>query len=94
MQEVSKISGMFKALGDEGRLQIMLHLRDGEQTVSNLAQLSESETSLVSHRLKALFTAGLLDKRRDGQQIFYRIRDEHVANIIFNAVDHVTQCDV
>ena len=92
MADISNIAAMFKALGDEGRLQIILALRDGEQTVTSLATSAGVDTSLVSHRLKALFTAGLLDKRRDGQQIYYRIRDKHITSIILNAVDHASEC--
>lgn len=93
MKDISSIASMFKALGDEGRLQLILELRSGEQSVTSLAEVTGSDTSLVSHRLKALFIAGLVDKRRKGQQIFYCIRDEHVANIIINAVDHASECD-
>lgn len=93
MEDISDLVNMFRALGDEGRLNVVLALREGELSASALAANLKVQPSMLSHRLKALFVAGLLDKRRDGQQIFYKVKDEHVTDIILNAVDHVYNCN-
>ncbi|WP_108260821.1 ArsR/SmtB family transcription factor [Mangrovicoccus ximenensis] len=67
-----------KALGHEGRLLILCHLAGGEKSVTQLETLLSSRQAAVSQQLARLRMEGLVQARRDGQQIYYSILDEKV----------------
>jgi ArsR family transcriptional regulator len=63
----------FRALGDETRLRLLETLSGGERNVAELMDLMELGQSLVSHHLRALREAGLVNDRKDGRWVYYRI---------------------
>lgn len=80
---------IFSAMADTARLSILLLLHQGgELCVSEIAELLNEKTNTVSMRLKKLFDASLVSKRREAKHIYYRLSDEHVVTIIHNAVSH------
>jgi DNA-binding transcriptional ArsR family regulator len=67
----------FQALGDPTRLTIASALRDApELCVCDLAWIVERAQNLVSHHLRALRAAGLVDYRREGKMAFYSLTGE------------------
>jgi DNA-binding transcriptional ArsR family regulator len=70
-----------KALADETRQRIMSLLCCRELCVSDLvAKMRSVSQPTVSHHLQILKTAGLVDTRRDGKQVYYSLRQEAIAN--------------
>src|SRR5712691_740446 len=70
-------SAGFQALGDPTRLTIALALRDGsELCVCDLAWIVERAQNLVSHHLRALRSAGLVDYRREGKMALYTLTEQ------------------
>ena len=70
-------SERFQALGDPTRLTIALALRDtAELCVCDLAWIVERAQNLVSHHLRALRAAGLVDYRRDGKMALYSLTQQ------------------
>lgn len=65
-----------KALADENRLRLLHACRDGERCACQLVELLGLSGSTVSKHLSILRAAGLLDSRRDGRWIHYRLPDE------------------
>lgn len=63
-----------KALSEPLRLRIVDLLRQGELTVGDIAESLETELVTVSHHLKILKNAGLLELKRDGRFHVYRLR--------------------
>ena len=63
---------IFRAVGEETRLRIMLLLGRGEMTVSELTQILGQSQPRVSRHLKILADAGLVERHREGSWIFYR----------------------
>lgn len=61
-----KILSIFKILGDENKLKIILHLMCGEECVCNMAEKVGVERTLVSHNLKILREAGIIHDRKLG----------------------------
>jgi ArsR family transcriptional regulator len=61
------------------RLKIISCLCQGEQNVSYLLSRIDTTQPNMSQHLTTLFQAGILGKRREGVQIFYRIVDDRVA---------------
>jgi DNA-binding transcriptional ArsR family regulator len=65
-----------KALGDPTRLTLAHALRaGGELCVCDLAWVCERSETLVSHHVRALRTAGLVQSRRDGKMVMYELTD-------------------
>jgi len=70
-------SSRFHALGDPTRLNIALALRGAPVLcVCDLAWIVERAQNLVSHHLRALRAAGLVDYRRDGKMVLYSLTDQ------------------
>jgi len=65
-----------KALGDPHRLRILNALRFGELTVGDIAELLETEVVTVSHHLKIMKYAHLVEVRRDGRYMYYRLHED------------------
>ena len=81
---------LFRLLGDptRGRLLYALHAA-GELCVGDLAGVVGSQESAVSHALRLLRTAGIVSARRAGRSMFYRLADEHVADLLALTHQHV-----
>lgn len=62
-----------KVLADGTRLAVLETLMDGPQHVGSLAEHLDVEQSLLSHHLRVLRDAGLVDAERDGKAVRYRI---------------------
>jgi ArsR family transcriptional regulator len=71
----------FKALADPRRLAILTALQGGERTVGELAETTKRRQPNVSQHLASLARAGLVEARRDGNRVFYRIADPFVLRI-------------
>lgn len=66
------LSSLFKACGDDLRLQILQVLRADSLGVLEMCSILDTRQSALSHHLKVLFNAGLVASRREGNAIFYR----------------------
>ena len=72
----------FKAIADPARLQLLSFIAaqpSGEACVCYLMKPLEISQPTVSHHLKVLFDAGLLDRERRGTWVYYRIIPERLA---------------
>jgi len=70
---------ILKAAGEESRLRLLLLLRAGELTVSELTQVLGQSQPRVSRHLKILSDAGLVERYREGAWVFYRLADRSAA---------------
>jgi rhodanese-related sulfurtransferase/DNA-binding transcriptional ArsR family regulator len=70
-----------KALASPHRLEILELLAQSERTVESLASELAASVANVSQHLQVLRTAGLVDTRRDGLFIHYRLADESVVRL-------------
>lgn len=62
---------------------------EGPATVGELAEAVEMEQSAVSHQLRMLRHLGLVHGQRSGRSITYALYDNHVAQLLEEAVYHV-----
>ncbi|MCK5249919.1 MAG: helix-turn-helix transcriptional regulator [Spirochaetaceae bacterium] len=86
--DVAGLSELFKVLSDETRTRI-LHLLSGrELCVCDLALILEMSLPAVSHHLRLLKVMRLVAYRRKGKQVFYRLDDHHVVELISVAGEH------
>jgi ArsR family transcriptional regulator, arsenate/arsenite/antimonite-responsive transcriptional repressor len=67
------ISQLFRALSDESRLRIVALLAHGELCVCHVEEALGLSQPTVSRHLGVLRTAGVVDSRRDGSWVYYRL---------------------
>lgn len=72
---------ILKALSDETRLKIVEFLLDGEKCVCEIVPHTKRTQSTVSIQLRKLESWGILESRRDGKKIIYKIKDYRVCDI-------------
>ncbi len=72
---------ILKAFADETRLKILELLLDGEKCVCEIFPKVKRTQSTVSIQLATLEKASLIESRRDGKKIFYKIKDFVVCDI-------------
>ena len=77
----------FKALSEPIRLRIVDILRHGEMTVGDIAEFLETELVTVSHHLKILKHAGLIEVERDGRFMLYRLRKDLLQKVARTSKD-------
>jgi ArsR family transcriptional regulator, lead/cadmium/zinc/bismuth-responsive transcriptional repressor len=81
---------LFRAMGDPERLRLLAILRRGERCVSEL--LTETDKwSTVSARLQFLYRARLVHRRREAKHVYYRLADQHVDELVGNALAHAAE---
>lgn len=82
------VASTLQALATPSRLLILATLQEGPQSVGDLVEAVGMEQSAVSHQLRLLRTMGLVDSERHGRSIVYSLFDEHVAELIDQAIYH------
>ncbi|MEY3944056.1 MAG: Biofilm growth-associated repressor [Pseudomonadota bacterium] len=76
-----KAAEMFRVMSAPMRLRIVSALCNGEKNVGELiAEVNTTQPNMSQH-LNTLYQAGVLGKRRDGVQIYYRIINERVVTL-------------
>jgi ArsR family transcriptional regulator len=72
----------FRTLGHPVRVRILEFLRDGELTVGELQQRLELDSSGTSQHLGALRKQGVLESRREGTSVHYRVKDPRTFQLL------------
>ena len=83
---MEKYLKLFAALSDETRLRIFLILSKGELCVCELTGILDMEQSRISHSLRILKEASLIERRREGKWIVYRTAPGMLKNKIIRGV--------
>ncbi|HQS49658.1 MAG: ArsR family transcriptional regulator [Rhizobiales bacterium 17-65-6] len=78
----AELATVARALGHEHRVELLEHLAQGERSVEALARLTGLSMANASQHLQQLRRAGLLDARRDGKFILYRLADDGVVQLM------------
>jgi ArsR family transcriptional regulator len=73
---------IFQALGHPTRIAIVEYLRDGEISVGNLCEKIGIEQANASQHLAVLRSKHIVETRKDGNQIFYRLRNPIVSEML------------
>ncbi len=74
-------------LADATRVRIILALRNsGEMSVNHLADAVEKSPAAVSQHLAKLRLARMVTTRQDGTRVFYGLADEHVSDLVTDAI--------
>jgi DNA-binding transcriptional ArsR family regulator len=84
---LNRIAEVLKAMADPTRLKILHCIHNGELCVSDILEVVGGSQANVSKHLSVLKRAGLVDCRRSGLNVYYRIVDEGVFAICRNVCD-------
>ena len=87
------LSDFFKVISDSTRIRIMAALDGGEMCVCDLSALLDMTKSAISHQLKSLKDAKLVKSRREGKNVFYSLKDDHVRLIFEMGIEHIKEID-
>lgn len=81
---------VFVALGDEHRQRILLTFEKGERlTVGQIAEVSTLSRPAVSHHLKILRSAGLLEEEKIGKEVYLSVNKALLMETLGNVLDYV-----
>lgn len=85
---VEQLASVYKLLGEPSRLKIMLSLRSCEMCVCDLAAMLDSTPSAISHQLKLLRITGLVQSRKEGKMVYYRLPENSVQQILLEGLNY------
>ena len=88
---LERASRLFRAIGEPSRLRLLSRLAQGETCVTELAAAEQESLSTISQRLRVLRSENLIVRRRRGKHINYALADQHVMDLVFNALAHATE---
>ncbi len=83
IKKVEKVAFILKAIGNPLRIGIIDALRvNDELSVNDISRRLQAEQSLVSHNLLNMKLKGILESRREGKNIYYRLKLKEVLKVI------------
>jgi DNA-binding transcriptional ArsR family regulator len=89
--DLSRLSLIFKALGDPTRLGIVMALVKNEMCVCDIAAALKLSESAVSHQLRRLRELSLVKNRREGPVLYYSLDDSHVTELLQIGLEHIRE---
>lgn len=89
---VDAAASLFGVLAHPGRLHTLVLLAAKEpRSAGELADATGLEQTAMSHQLRQLRDARLVVSTRDGRHVLYRLADHHVARMVQDALEHVSE---
>ena len=79
--ELAQIARRFKALGEPMRLRILQAVCQGPRTVSEIVTATGATQANVSKHLSLLAATGILTREKDGQCVYYGMKDKLVVQL-------------
>ena len=83
------LAELFKVFGDSTRIKIICSLFESEMCVCDLAALLEMTQSAISHQLRVLRQAHLVNYRKEGKVVYYSLDDDHIKMLYEQGLVHV-----
>jgi len=88
-EDVERVAAVFRLMGDPGRVRILATLLEaGEVCVQDLASVAGLSESSVSQALRLMRAHRVVETRRAGRVVFYRLGDSHVRMLLDLAITH------
>ena len=85
-EQADLVVEVFRMLADATRVQLLWALADRELSVTDLAARAGKPAPSVSQHLAKLRMARLVRTRREGTQVIYRLENDHVRQLVTDAV--------
>jgi DNA-binding transcriptional ArsR family regulator len=81
-----------KTLADENRVRVLMFLRDGELCVCQVVEMLGLAPSTVSKHMAVLHQAGLVESRKEGRWMYYRLAGRGAPPAVRDALRWVQKC--
>ena len=82
-EHLSSTAALFHAIGDTKRLRLLCLLSEQELCVTDIANITYDDLPTISQRLRVLFNAGFVERRRAGKQVFYSLSQHQLLPVLF-----------
>ena len=90
-ETIFDVAELFKVFGDSTRMKIICALLKEELCVCDIASITNSTPSAISHQLRVLKQAKLVKYRKEGKVVYYSLDDDHVRQIFEKGREHVEE---
>ena len=90
-EEIFDLAEVFKVFGDSTRMKIINALIVKELCVCDIAEITNSTPSAISHQLRVLKQAKLVKYRKEGKSVIYSLDDNHVKEIFEKGREHIDE---
>ena len=90
-EEIFDLAELFKVFGDSTRMKIINALMKQDLCVCDIALITNSTPSAISHQLRVLKQAKLVKYRKEGKSVIYSLDDEHVKEIFEKGREHIEE---
>jgi ArsR family transcriptional regulator len=87
----AQVAELFRAFSDTSRVRILSALLSQELHVSAIASRVGLSESAVSHHLRGLRQMRMVQSRREGKEVYYRIEDEHIIALFQQGIRHIQE---
>ena len=91
--DIEKVVSFYKVLADKTRLRILYAIKEQEMCAGDIAVLLDMTKSAVSHQLAVMRNMHQIKSRRDGKNVFYSLDDEHIVDILEEAMVHMVHAE-
>lgn len=81
LEQLQAVARLFEVLAEPTRLDILQNLKQKSLSVNEIVSATDCKQANVSKQLGILHDAGLLDRRREGNQVFYSIADPMIFDL-------------
>ena len=85
------VAELFKVFGDTTRMRIICALKENELCVGDIAEITNTTISAISHQLRILKQAKLVKYRKEGKTVYHSLDDDHVLQIFEKGREHVEE---
>lgn len=85
------LAELFKVFGDSTRMKIICALLEEELCVCDIAAITNTTQSAISHQLRVLKQAKLVKYRKEGKVVYYSLDDDHVREIFMKGREHIEE---
>jgi len=90
--DADRVSQIFGLLADPNRVRILHALSLAEELcVCDLALLVGMGQSAVSHQLRLLRASRVVERRKSGRIVYYRLADEHIRHVLGDGLRHAAE---
>ncbi len=90
-EEMLMAADFFDALGNPTRLKILMAIMEVELCTCDLSAVTGLSTSAISHQLRILKDRRIVAYRKEGRNVFYRLDDRHIREILRKAMEHLSE---
>lgn len=90
-EEIFNLAELFKVFADSTRMKIICSLKEKELCVGEIAFITNTTQSAISHQLRVLKQAKLVKYRKEGKMVYYSLDDEHVNEIVMKGREHIEE---